>query len=251
MQDVIKVMKNKYQLQRPESKMPEFQVFFNDQASNDFNTFFKCLPKEREYLAAVVAGSFHDRLFPVSSIYFAHSSYALLWLSQFGKDMKKFLDARAKEIVVGGMMTIIMPGIPDEMRYSELSNSVMHETMASIFMDMASEGLISEDQVDSFNLPIYAASPAEMAALVEKNGHFSIERLELTNTAPQLDGPIDIPAWVMHVRAAMEEMFTTHFEDEIIEEMFNRLANKLLELSDEVESRFWKRIQLLLVLMRK
>ncbi|GLU02669.1 hypothetical protein SLE2022_199100 [Rubroshorea leprosula] len=233
MQDVIKVMKNKYQLQRPESKMPEFQVFFNDQASNDFNTFFKSWNK----------GRVHYTNAPDEVV----NAYA----SQFGKDMKKFLDARAKEIVVGGMMTIIMPGIPDEMRYSELSNSVMHETMASIFMDMASEGLISEDQVDSFNLPIYAASPAEMAALVEKNGHFSIERLELTNTAPQLDGPIDIPAWVMHVRAAMEEMFTTHFEDEIIEEMFNRLANKLLELSDEVESRFWKRIQLLLVLMRK
>ncbi|GKV20827.1 hypothetical protein SLEP1_g30888 [Rubroshorea leprosula] len=221
MQDVIKVMKNKYQLQRPESKMPEFQVFFNDQASNDFNIlqisyalpWLSQVPEELldKQSAAWNKGRVHYTNAPDEVV----NAYA----SQFGKDMKKFLDARAKEIVVGGRN--------DDHYYA------------------------CEDQVDSFNLPMDAASPVEMAALVEKNGHFSIERSELTNTAPQLDGPIDIPAWVMHVRAAMEEMFTTHFEDEIIVEMFNRLANKLLELSDEVESRFWKRTQLLLVLMRK
>lgn len=44
-----------------------------------------------------------------------------------------------------------------------------------------SQGLIHEDQVDSFNLPFYTASLGMMAGLVERNGHFSIERLELTN----------------------------------------------------------------------
>ena len=89
------------------------------------------------------------------------------------------------------------------------------------------QGLISEDQVDSFNLPYYAASPEEVAGLVEKNGYFSIERMELTNPATVLEGPIDIRAWIMHVRAAMEGMFTKHFARETMDEIFERLIKKL------------------------
>lgn len=130
---------------------PDFQVFFNDHVSNDFNTLFASLPSDRHYYAAGVPGSFHSRLFPKSSIHIVHSSYALQWLSkvpqsvvdrnspawnkgrvhytnapdevheaysiQFMEDMSVFLSARDKEIVKGGLMVIVMPGVPDRVTH--------------------------------------------------------------------------------------------------------------------------------------
>ncbi|TYG36020.1 hypothetical protein ES288_D13G030900v1 [Gossypium darwinii] len=199
MQDVVHFIQQKYTLQCPQSNTTlQFLVLFNDQPSNDFNTLFTSLPRERPYYAAGVPGSFHRRLFPESSIHFVHCSIhytnapnevVQAYASQFAKDMEEFLCARAMEIVTGGMMTIIMPGLPNEMPYSQLAASLMYDFMASTFMDMENEGLVSEDEVDSFNLPIYTPSPAEMASVVEKNGHFSIEMLELTNPASLVDGP--------------------------------------------------------------
>ncbi|EOY01377.1 S-adenosyl-L-methionine-dependent methyltransferases superfamily protein, putative [Theobroma cacao] len=285
MQDILEFIKQKYKLQCPKSKMLEFLVFFNDQPSNDFNALFTSFPQERPYFAAGVPGSFHQRLFPESSIHFVHCSYALHWLSklpqelldknslawnkgrvhytnapdevvkayasQFAKDMLDFLDARAKELAIGGMMIMIMPGMPDGMPYSQLAASLMYDFMASSFMDMANEGFISEDQVDSFNLPIYTPSPEEMTTLVARNGHFSIESLELTNPASLVDGAVDINAWVIHVRAAMEGMLTKHFTGDSIDEMFERLTQKLLKFSEQVESGYKERTQLLVVLIRK
>ncbi|WOH15529.1 hypothetical protein DCAR_0935070 [Daucus carota subsp. sativus] len=43
---------------------PEFQVFFNDTFSNDFNTLFNALPVNKLYMAAGVTGSFFGQLFP-------------------------------------------------------------------------------------------------------------------------------------------------------------------------------------------
>ena len=43
MHNVPEAMKLKYQIQGPASKLPKFQVFYNDHASNDFNTLFASL----------------------------------------------------------------------------------------------------------------------------------------------------------------------------------------------------------------
>ncbi|KAG5552097.1 hypothetical protein RHGRI_010252 [Rhododendron griersonianum] len=131
----------------PTSTTPEFQVFFNDYIDNDFNTLFKTLPPNRLYFAAGVPGSFHNQLFPRASLHIAHCSYALHWLSrippgvtdrgspawnkdkiycagnkkevteayfgQFQADMDAFLEARAQELVEGGLVVIQIPGVPD------------------------------------------------------------------------------------------------------------------------------------------
>ena len=113
------------------------------------------------------------------------------------------------------------------------------------------QGLIAEDRVDSFNLPFYAASPDEMAELVEQNGYFSIERMELTNPVPSLEGPIDIRAWIMHLRAATEGVFIKHFGREAIDEIFKRLIKKLSNYSELLNSRTNVKVQLFAVLKRK
>ncbi|KAI3850717.1 hypothetical protein MKW98_030777 [Papaver atlanticum] len=127
---------------------PEFQVYFNDKASNDFNTLFASMPLEKRYFAAGVRGSFYGRLFPRAYFHFVNSSTALHWLSrvpkevgdinssalnegrihysnasnvvlqaysdQYVMDMEAFLRARGHEIVSGGLMFILVPAITDE-----------------------------------------------------------------------------------------------------------------------------------------
>lgn len=165
MQNLIDVIKQKYLSQCPNSQPPDFQIFFNDQTMNDFNTLFTSLPTDRQYFAAGVPGSFHDQLFPKSSLHLAYSSTALHWMSevpekvvelnkgrvhytsapeevtqayadQFAKDIEKFLNARAKEVVSGGMVVIIMPGIPSAMPHRQLPNGLLFDLMASALMDM-------------------------------------------------------------------------------------------------------------------
>ena len=63
------------------------------------------------------------------------SAYA----AQFAKDMEIFLDARAKELVVGGMMVLIMPSIPDGIPNSCVPSGVMFDLLGSSLMDMAKE----------------------------------------------------------------------------------------------------------------
>ncbi|KAI9169390.1 hypothetical protein LWI28_011598 [Acer negundo] len=285
MQDIMQVIKNKYQSECPESKTPEFQIFFNDKSSNDFNTLFSCIPEDRQYFAAAVPGSFHNRLFPEAFLHFVHSAYALHWLSgmpeemqdenspafnrgrvhyssapeevenayasQFDKDLDNFLNARAQEIVSGGMVVFILPGIPDGMPCSELTNSIMYELMGEVFMDLAKEGLISEAQVDSFNLPIYSPYPEQIGQLVEKNGHFMVETIELTDPTSCYKGEIDIKMWTKHVRAALDGMFLKYFDIGIVDEMFDRLVQRLFEVSDLVNSTYKDKTLMLVVLMRK
>ncbi|KAI4379097.1 hypothetical protein MLD38_005435 [Melastoma candidum] len=281
MQSIMELIEKKL-----DSQAHEFLVFFNDLPTSDFNTLYRFMPSERRYFVAGIPGSFHGRLFPESSIHFFHCATSLHWLSQapeelsdessrenwnkgkihytsaprmvveayaaqFARDMTKFLEARAKEIVVGGLMVIIMAGIPDGMSHDQLPAGVMYDLISSILLDMTNEGMVTETQVDSFNLPIYAASPKEIEGLVHSNGCFTIETLELTNPAAWLnDGEINMQEWTDHVRAAMEGVFEAHFGSQVVDEIFGRLVGKLKEHSKRIESTYWKKIQLFVILRR-
>jgi indole-3-acetate O-methyltransferase len=86
-------------------EVPEFQVYFADLPSNDFNSLLRSLPpherltdrahkkdederyfseppETRSYFAAVISGTFYKRLFPSRSLHFCHTSSSLHWLSQ-------------------------------------------------------------------------------------------------------------------------------------------------------------------------
>ncbi|KAH1030641.1 hypothetical protein J1N35_042815 [Gossypium stocksii] len=286
MQDLLQIVKKKYKSQCPtSSQMPEFQVIFNDQFTNDFNTLFTYLPQDKQYLVASVPGSFHNQVLPKSSLHLAHCSYSLHWLSrlpkelrderspawnkgkihytsappevlmayatQFAEDLDDFLSARGREMVSGGMIMIVGSSIPDGMPYSQVVNGIMYDCMGSILMDMVKTGSISEADVDAFNLPIYACPPGEFIEGVERNGLFSIEVIELMNPAPWLKGPIDIPVFVKHVRAAMEGMFSNHFPSKAIDELFDHLVLKLSDISQQLESCYRDGLQLFAILKRK
>ncbi|KAJ4710101.1 S-adenosylmethionine-dependent methyltransferase, partial [Melia azedarach] len=285
MQNLIESIKYKYQNQCSSSPMPQFQVFFNDQASNDFNTLFISLPKDRQYFAAGVPGSFYGRLFPESSIHFAYSATSIHWLSkvpeelrqrdspawnkgrihytsasdevikayksQFAEDMENFLTARAKEIVSGGMIAIIVPSITDGVPFCQTATGLMFNCMASCLMDMVKLGMITEEEVDSFNLPLYGPSPAEMKELIECHGSFSIEKIQSSKFSSINEDQNNIPLWMAHIRAVMEGGFARQFGSQIVDEMFRRFTEKIIEHSDELEISSENSILLLLVLMLK
>ncbi|THG16108.1 hypothetical protein TEA_018934 [Camellia sinensis var. sinensis] len=246
MKSIVEAIEWKYHSKNLTTEMPEFQLFFNDHASNDFNTLFTTLPPDRQYFAAGVPGSFYGRLFPKSSIHLMYSSFALHWLSkvpeelldngslawnkgkihytsaskeianvyaaQFAKDMDTFFNARADEIIVGGMMILIIPGLADGVHYSQDPRRPFFDAFNQSLLDMVKLGMINEDEVDSFNLPLYiTTSPKEMTKLVERNGCFSIERMEVSDTGPKNDGPPNLPAILMHYRVILEGIFTKHF----------------------------------------
>lgn len=267
---IIEAVQSKYQTQGPRpssSQIPGFQVFFNDHTSNDFNMLFKSLPDQnrRRYYAAGVPGSFHGRIFPRASIHFAHSSYALQWLSrvpkevvdkdspawnkgrihylnsteevvrayraQHAEDMECFLDARAQEVVCGGLMVLIIPGhqLQGSPNDSHSFLNVTYRLLGSSLMDMAKKGVVSEEKVDSFNIPIYHMSPQELEAAVEHNGCFSIEGMEHLPQVPKLDTVAQNAQLIAsHSRAVTEELFKQQFGDELIlDELFDLYRRKL------------------------
>ncbi|XP_016557122.1 loganic acid O-methyltransferase-like [Capsicum annuum] len=204
MQHVVHVLKEKYH-----NNILEFQVFFNDHVTNDFNNLFQSLPIDRSYYAFGVPGSFYDRLFPSRSIHFAYSCCSIHWLSkcpeellnekspawnkglihymasnnevvnayvtQFEKDMEMLLNARAAEIVEGGMMR-----------------------------------KLDESLIDSFNLPVYFSSPEDMTKVVEKNNYFSIEKMKLTYPKSKII-IADAKILIINLKAVLEGLFINHF----------------------------------------
>ncbi|KAK4422840.1 Loganic acid O-methyltransferase [Sesamum alatum] len=146
MKIVTEAIKRKFETDGQTSQIPDFQVFFNDKAANDFNTLFSSLPPKRLYYATGVPGSFHGCVLPKASVHFAYSSCTLHWLSevpkevadktspawnkgkihyfgarkevleaysnQYGKDVEAFLNSRAEELVAGGLMALLVPAVP-------------------------------------------------------------------------------------------------------------------------------------------
>lgn len=151
----------------------EFQVYFNDQPNNDFNTLFRTqtLSAKRVYLSVGVPGSFHGRVLPKNSLHIGHTSYTLHWLStvpqhvsdknspafnktyiqcnnlveevteaykiQFKKDIGGFLEARAEELVSGGLMILSGQCLPDGIPKASTWQGVVIDMIGDCLMDMA------------------------------------------------------------------------------------------------------------------
>ncbi|KAA8530613.1 hypothetical protein F0562_005453 [Nyssa sinensis] len=228
---------------------------------------FKCLAddlcSEAVEFQSAVPGSFHGRLFPKASLHFAHSSYSLQWLSrvpkelldkkspawnkgriyyigapsevfeaysaQFAKDMESFLNSRAQELVNGGLMALIIPCRPVGIPPSQCPIIVIIDLLGATLMDMVNMGLVSKDKVDSFNFPRYNPTPQELRSLIDRNGCFSIEKMEPLVRKSGLENESKNQNHILHLRAAWEGQIKGHFGSEIIDELFDRYKKKLLE----------------------
>ncbi|KAL5764715.1 hypothetical protein ACOSQ2_017309 [Xanthoceras sorbifolium] len=262
-------------------KSPEIQVFLNDLPENDFNSVFKLLPafnqrlkkdKGDQFGPCFVSGvpcSFYERLFPSRSIHLIHSSYSVHWLSkvpenlgsnkkniyiakssppsvykayleQFQRDFSSFLSLRSEEIIVGGRMilTFIGRNIPDP---SSKDCCYIWELLTKSFLELVDEGHVEAAKVDSFDIPCYHPCEEEVRDIVEKEGSFNLNKLEIfeVNWDPS-DDPSN-KEFVFNkyrsgknvancIRAVTEPMLLAcHFGKSIIDTLFNRYANHVAQ----------------------
>ncbi|XP_042481522.1 probable jasmonic acid carboxyl methyltransferase 2 [Macadamia integrifolia] len=242
----------------------EYQVVLNDLPGNDFNSIFKSLPifyektkKEKEHqmgpcFISGVPGSFLGRLFPSKSLHFVHSSYGVHWLSQaylkqFQKDFSVFLRSRYEEIVPGGHMVITLLGRTSEDDFST-DFSCLKELLAKSLNDLVSQGLIEEAKADSFNLPLYAPCVEEVRAILQTEGSFDLEKLEMFETNWDLsldnyneefvfDKYTSAQNITRHLRAITESLLVQHLGDAIINNIFQRFTENIEKHLSEEKSR--------------
>ncbi|KAK8671286.1 hypothetical protein V6N13_037884 [Hibiscus sabdariffa] len=260
---------------RQQSELPEFEVLLNDLPQNDFNSVFKSVPdfitslkKEKGDMGCYVggvAGSFYDRLFPTGSLHFVSSSNALHWLSkvpdglenkgniymsrssppdvfeayanQFQKDFAKFLSLRSTEIIPQGRMVLSCKarGNPDP----SMEDYIWELIIAKSLLDLVAQGVIKEADVDSFNLPLYSPCKEEIAEIVEKEGSFEINSLQVFEVDNDRlirerlcnkdlgfkEVCIEMGKDAANIaRAVFEPIICSHFGDAIIDELFLRYA---------------------------
>ncbi|KAJ4717159.1 S-adenosylmethionine-dependent methyltransferase [Melia azedarach] len=282
MQNIIEAIELKFhQAKNQNYSALEFQAFFNDHYENDFNILFKTLPPSRKFFAAGVPGSFHGRLFPKSSLHFAHISNALHFLSkvpkevvdgnspvwnkgnvlnssvkevaeaystQFKVDMECFLNARAEELVPGGLMFILGGVVPDGISASETMGGVYFDVMGSCLKDLVKNGVLEEEKVNSFNVPVHGATPKELEAIFRTNGKFSIEKMEKF-TQP-MKTPLSPEGYVLAVRAGSDGLMRNHFGDESAEQIFKHFTTKVEENFDKILGGVRNNLNLFILLKR-
>ncbi|XP_047947061.1 loganic acid O-methyltransferase-like [Salvia hispanica] len=250
-------------------------VFFSDHSGNDFNTLFASLPPERHYHAAGVPGSFHGRLFPCSSISVAHSSFAVQWLSkqpqgapnegrihcsdapeavlkaysdQYEKDLGDFVSARGEEVVSGGLMILVFAAAPDGIPHSEILTSVLYSYLGHCLMELANEGVVEKKKIDELNLPLYDPREGEVRRVIERNGCFSVVKMELLY--PFETREIEVGSLIVPLRAALEGVFIACFGNSVVDKVFSKMFTKTDEIAKRLES-VHDHAQLFLVLKRK
>ncbi|PIN08246.1 Loganate O-methyltransferase [Handroanthus impetiginosus] len=278
-ENIISAVKNKYKKSN-QDQTPDFQVFFNDLIGNDFNALFRNLPSDRKYFVAAAPGSFYDHLFPKKSINFAHSSIALHWLSktpkevirrginkgrihylggekevkeayaaQYVEDFGRFLNARADELVDGGLMALHIVGFADGDAFSLSGIRMEYEILQSCLEDVAALGKITKEKVDSFNLPHYFASESELKALIEANGSFCIEKI--AKMASPSGHKSDPKGFTLQTKAVLGMVFEEHFGNEVVEEVFRRFLVKVVESPEFFYDKYWEHTIYFVFLKRK
>lgn len=212
-----------------------------------------------------VPGSFYGRLFPKNSLNFVHSSSSLHWLSkvpeglegegkrkmnkgklyisstsprsvlegygeQFKNDFSRFIKSRSEEMVSGGRMVLSLMG-----RISmdpTTADSCHHwELLAQALTTLASQGLVEEEKIDSFNAPYYAPCMEEVKRETEKEGSFIIDRFEAFEVewdgfASEAENGLKFLSRGQRVaktiRAVVETMLESHFGGHIMDALFDR-----------------------------
>ncbi|CAA7019377.1 unnamed protein product [Microthlaspi erraticum] len=255
--------------------LPEIDFCLNDLPENDFNTTFKLVPSFLEKLemdvrgrcfVSGVPGSFYSRLFPSKSLYFIHSSFSVHWLSkipdglenntknihikdpcppnvyksyfnQFKKDFSLFLKLRSEETVPNGHMVLTFMG-------RKVSNPLFKDCfqiwsmLSDCVLDLVSEGVVKESDMESFNIPFYNPNEEEVKEVVLEEGSFEINKIEkMEHILPyKIDGSeeeededlsLHLETGKKHAswaRSITEPLLVAHFGDAIIDPVFDKYA---------------------------
>ncbi|KAK7316802.1 hypothetical protein RJT34_00527 [Clitoria ternatea] len=221
----------------------------------------------RSYFAAGVPGSFYRRLFPARSIDVFHSAFSLHWLSQvpesvmekrssaynkgrvfihgaseitanaykkqFQTDLAGFLSSRSVELKRGGSMFLVCLGRTSVDPTDQGGAGLLFGThFQDAWNDLVQEGLISSEKRDSFNIPVYAPSLQDFKEVVEADGSFAINKLEVFKGGSPLivSQPDDASevgrALANSCRSVSGVLVDAHIGDKLSEELFLRVEKR-------------------------
>ncbi|KAH1121173.1 hypothetical protein J1N35_004333 [Gossypium stocksii] len=238
-------------------------------ANNGCSSMEECLASNghRSYFAAGVPGSFYRRLFPARSIDVFHSAFSLHWLSQmpesvldrrstaynkgrvfihgasdssanaykkqFQTDLAKFLRARSIEMKRGGSMFLVCLGRTSVDPTDQGGAGLLFGThFQDAWDDLVQEGLISAEKRDNFNIPVYAPSLQDFKEVVEADGSFTVNKLEVFKGGSPLvvSRPDDASevgrALANSCRTVSGVLVDAHIGDKLSEELFLRVESR-------------------------
>lgn len=110
--------------------------------------------------------------------------------------------------------------------------------------------MITEEMVDSFNLPFYYPSPSELKSLIEVHGLFEIKKVEkLVSPARQVKP--DLAVCVFHFRAILGELIKEHFGEGVLDVLFKRHMKKYVDNPIVSDERYFKEASYCVFLKRK
>ncbi|KAL1818960.1 hypothetical protein ACET3Z_013829 [Daucus carota] len=226
----------------------------------------KALGRTLKCFVCGVPGSFYTRLFPRKSLNFVHSSYGLHWLSQvpenlldnnkgniyitkasppgvyeayfnqYKQDLTTFLRMRSEEIIPDGRMVLTLLG----RRASDPASKdccYLYELLAMSLHDLVAEGSLHEEDISSFNLPIYTPSPDELKTIVESESSFCVDILETFEVKWDMRDEDEIiksgdssgKFMAKTARAVMEPLLASHFGNTCMDQIFERFDKHVNE----------------------
>ncbi|KAL2337644.1 hypothetical protein Fmac_012090 [Flemingia macrophylla] len=246
--------------------IPDFYHSIREKRGDNFGT---C------YIHAT-PGNFYGRLYPDNYIHFFHSSYSLHWLSQapksssniaeplnkgniymtsasppsvyeiylkqFQKDFTLFLKSRSEELISGGIMVLIFIGSDKNNKFNNPS-----EVIGMVLNDMVQEGLVGEQKLDFFDLPVYYPTIEEVRQVIEAEASFTLETLKTMKIGWDasikedvndliLDSKIKGEFIAKSMRAVFEPILSAEFGEDIMNELFSRFAKLVAHIIDELET---------------
>ncbi|KAG2322025.1 hypothetical protein Bca4012_057163 [Brassica carinata] len=267
-QNIIDAVEDKYRKETGQNPAVEFQVFFNDSTTNDFNTLFQALPAGRRYYTAGVPGSFFSRVLPKQSFHIGVINYAFhftseipieithrdspLWnrdmhctgfneavkkayLDQYSADTKNLLDARAAELVPGGLMLLFGSGLRDGIKMSETAKGMVMDFIGASLNDLAQQGVMEQDKVDSFSTPLYFAEEGELRQIIKENGKFTIEAFE-DIIHPYGEFPLDPKILAVSTKASFGAFISAYFGEEAMRKAFELVEVKAREEFSRIQN---------------
>lgn len=270
----------------------DFNAIFKSLAGYEMKVQEEKGNKHPPYYIFGAPGSFYGRLFPSRSVHFMHSSYSLHWLSQvphglkddrgtpinkgsiyidcrsaptvfesyqaqFQQDFSKFLELRAKEIASRGYLVMTLMG-RSNMNPVDSEISQMLGLLAKAFNDLVVEGIVEEEKVNMFDLPVYATSMEEVKAIVLSEGSFEFYQSQtfVTNWDP-FDDCMDNFVKDCHIsgsntaksiRAVLGPLISSHFGEVILDTLFSRYA---IYVAEHLNKQKTKYINLIVSLKKK
>ena len=152
--------------------------------------------------------------------------------AQLETDFSAFLRCRAAEMRPRGLLLLTF--VARRTTSPTEHDCYLWDVLAAALMDLAAAGLIDEEQVHAFNLPIYTPCPDDLLDVVSKEGSFTITTMHffrfLALKIPHFTKDKDedeLPRWLAMeaancLRAFLEPTLQVHFGRAAMDELFCR-----------------------------